>query len=67
MGRVTTGITTTFFINMSFRAISIAARLTGSISTSLFAYRLSYSGLCQRVKLRPVHLFSLLATSLDRN
>ena len=44
-----------------------AARLTGSSSLSLASYSLSYSAFCQRVMLRPCHLFSLLATSLDRN
>ena len=67
LGRVTTGMTTTFLITRSFMAMNSAARLTGLSSLSLCSNSLSYSAFCQRVMLRPWNLLALLATSLDRN
>src|SRR4029077_4260103 len=66
-GRQATGITTTFLITMSFIWMNSAARLTGSSSASAALKSLPYSSLCQRVMLRPCHLFSFDAISQGVN
>jgi hypothetical protein len=66
-GRCTTGITTTFWMTMSFILMKSAARFTGSISASAARKVLSYSSLRQRVMLRPWYLLSLDAISHDVN
>src|SRR5471032_1518320 len=62
-GRETTGITTCSFTIISLHLISMPARFTGSSSVVAALKTLSYSLLCQRVLLRPDHLFSFCAMS----
>src|SRR4051794_34835358 len=66
-GRATTGMTTLLFTANSLHLIRSAARLTGSSSTWAALWVSSYSGLDQRVILRPCHLLALVDTSVDRN
>src|ERR1700730_4023274 len=66
-GRVTKGITTWLFTASSFSLISMAARLTGSSSVRAAMWVSSYSLFCQRVMLRPCHLFALVAASHEQN
>src|ERR1700751_2846776 len=66
-GRVTTGITTWLLIAMSLHLISRAARLAGSSSTEAALCVSSYSLFCQRVMLRPCHLFSFCEASHEQN
>src|SRR5262245_1864567 len=56
--RQTRGITTTFWVSMSFIRMNRAARLTGSISLSAAFQSRSYSSCRHRVVLRAAHLFS---------
>src|SRR5467141_3940286 len=67
LGRATTAITTWLFTASSFSLMSMAARLTGSSSTVAALWISSYSLFCQRVMLRPCHLFSLVAASHEQN
>src|SRR6266851_2223163 len=67
LGLATTGITTWLFTAISFSLISMAARLTGSSSVVAALWVSSYSLFCQRVMLRPCHLFSLDAASHETN
>src|SRR5213593_1002319 len=63
--RHTIGITTTFWVTMSFIRMNRAARFAGSISLSAAFHKRSYSSLRQRVVLRRAHLFSFEQISIE--
>src|SRR5262245_60870237 len=65
--RQTSGITIISFTTMSFMRMNIAARLTGSNSTSAAFQSLSYSALRKRVGFRNPHRFDFWAAWPDRN